>query len=169
MKSTRIVLLTCFTATALLSGCVTAPPREGAAVSAYSVGDRGRVTFEEVVVSLRLSGANAPYQNLHVALAAFVNPLKPTLSSPYDAEGILRRMETRVIARVSESLSDLGEQSLNTRELRKRILGEGQSVINDALRQWEHSSDYRVELVIASLYWTDASVGRLQQQKTGWW
>jgi len=31
----------------------------------------------------------------------------------------------------------------------------------------DHGSDYRVEMVIASLYWTDASVGRLQQQR-GW-
>lgn len=29
-------------------------------------------------------------------------------------------------------------------------------------------SDYRVEVVIPSLYWTDASVGRVPQQR-GWW
>ena len=116
-----------------------------------------------------MKGTTAPYQNLHVALAAFANPLKPTVANTYDAEAILRRLESRVAARVSESLSNLGEQTLDTRELRKTILDEGQSVINGALRQWEHGSDYRVELVIASLYWTDASVGRAAQQRAGWW
>ena len=41
--------------------------------------------------------------------------------------------------------------------------------LDEALRQWEHGSEYRVEIVIASLYWTDASAGRAQQQQRGGW
>ncbi|MDD5141166.1 MAG: hypothetical protein PHY43_13005 [Verrucomicrobiales bacterium] len=167
--TTGIQFLSFFMILALVPGCVTLPPpNDRAGASAYSVGDRARVTFDEVVVSLRFQGANAPYQNLHVTLAAFVNPKKTTYSSPYQAEDILRRLETRVAVRLSEMLGGLGEQSLgDTEALRRKILGESQTVVDDALRQWEHGSDYHVEIVIASLYWTDASVGRSQQQR-GW-
>ena len=169
MNAKAIIPVLCCAASFYFCGCVTSPVTPGTTVSAYSVGDRARVAFDEVVVSLKMHESTAPYQNLHVALAAFANPSKPTLASNYDAETILRRLETRLTARVSESLSNLGEQSLDTRELRMKILSEGQSVINDALRQWEHGSEYRVELVISSLYWTDASVGRVAQQRASWW
>ncbi len=162
-------LLWCLALTVLVPGCVTPPPAEGTPVSGYSVGDRARVIFDEVVVSLPFRGASAPYQNLHIAPAAVVNVRRTTYSSTYQAQDILRRLETRVAARLSEVLSGLGEQSLSdTTALRRRVLSEAQAVVDEALRQWEHGSDYRVEVVIASLYWTDASVGRMQQQK-GWW
>jgi hypothetical protein len=146
------------------------PPAETANVSAYSVGDRARVTFDEIVVSLPLQGANAPYQNLHIAPAAIVNVKQTTYSTTYDAQDILRRLETRVAARLTEVLSGLGTQSLaNTDALRRKALAEAQAVVDDALRQWKHGSDYRVEMVIASLYWTDTSVGRPQQQRGFMW
>jgi hypothetical protein len=44
---------------------------------------------------------------------------------------------------------------------------ESQAVVDEALRQWEYGADYKVDIVIASLYWTDASVGR--QQREGRW
>ena len=161
-------LFVCLAVAAGATGCVTAPPPEGTAVSAYSVGDSGRVVFDEVVVSLAFVGAHASYQNLHVVPAAIVNVRKATSSSAYQAEQILRRMETRVAARLSEVLSGLGAQSLSdTAALRQRVLTEAQTVVDEALRQWEYGADYRVEIVIASLYWTDASVGRVQQQR-GW-
>ena len=159
----------CLALIAPASGCVSTPPTEGT-TSAYSVGDRARVMFEEVVVSLPLRGANVPYQNLHVAPAAVVNVRKTTHSSAYDAEQILRRMETRVASRLSEVLSSVGEQSLSdTAALRRKVLTEAQAVVDEALRQWEHGADYRVEIVIASMYWTDASVGRVQQRRGMWW
>lgn len=155
-----------------VSGCVTPPAaNDRTGVSAYSVGDRACVTFDEVVVSLRMKGSPAPYQNLHVTPAAFVNPKKATyLSSAYDAEHILQRLQSRVAARLSEMLSGLGEQSLtDTEALRQKILTETQAVVDEALLQWEHGSDYRVVMVIPSLYWTDASVGRSQPQNRWLW
>jgi hypothetical protein len=146
------------------------PPADTTRASAYAVGDRGRIMFDEIVVSLPLRGANAPYQNLHIAPAALVNPRKTTPASPSEAEGILRRLETRVAARLTEMLTSLKEQSLEeNKELRRRILAEAQAAVDDVLRQWEHASDYRVEIVIANLYWTDSSVGRLQPLRRGWW
>jgi hypothetical protein len=159
----------CIALVALAAGCVTTPPADGTA-SAYSVGDRAHVMFDEVVVSLPLRGANVPYQNLHVAPSAVVNVRKKTYSSPYEAEQILRRLEGRVASRLSEVLAGLGEQSLSdAANLRRKVLAEAQAVVDEALRQWEHGADYRVEMVIASLYWTDSSVGRLQRQRGSWW
>jgi len=148
-----------------LSGCMTTPAPQGTVVSADSVGDRAGVVFNEVVVSLPFRGTLDAYQNLHVAPAAVVNVKNTTSSSAYQAEWILRRMETRVAARLSEVLSGLGWQSLaDTASLRQLVLKESQAVVDEALRQWEYGADYRVDVVIASLYWTDASVGRVQRE-----
>ena len=126
--------------------------------------------FDEIVVSLPLRGANGSYQNLHVAPAAVVNVRRTTYSKVYEAQDILRRLEARVSVRLSEILSGLGEQSLSDAPaLRKRAMTEAQAVVDEALRQWEHGSDYSVQIVIASLYWTDASAGRPQVQQRGWW
>jgi hypothetical protein len=75
-----------------------------------------------------------------------------------------------VAARLTEVLSGLPQQSLKEAAgLRQRILAEAQAVVDDAVRQWEHGPDYRVELIIASMYWTDASVGRSPSVRRGWW
>lgn len=162
-----------FAAMLLLTGCVSSPPPTEGTVSTYSVGDRGRVTFEEVVVSLALRGADGiwipGYQNLHVVPAAVVNVRRTTPSHAYEVEGILQRLEIRVIARVSEVLSKLPPQSLSdTAKLREIVIKEAQAVVNEGMAQWEHAQDYRVEMVIASLYWTDSSVGRSAQQRGRW-
>jgi hypothetical protein len=166
------MLLACGSALlAVVSGCVhSPPPADGAGVSAYSVGDRRRVTFDEIVVSIPLMGASAPYQNLHVAPAAFVNPRTTTYASPSEAEMILRRLETRVAARITEVLVGVGQTGMDmTGHLRLTIQREAQAVVDEALRQWERGSDYRVEIVIASLYWTDGSVGRSERPQRFWW
>jgi hypothetical protein len=155
----------------LLSGCATAPPPGGGPVTGYYVGDRARVTFDEVVVSLPLRGVNAPYQNLHLSVAAVINVRKTTWgSTTYELQDIVRRSEHRIAARLSEVLSGLGEQSPgDTAALRQRVLTEAQPLVDEALRQWEHGSDYRVDIVVESLYWTDSSVGRLGRSRSSWW
>jgi hypothetical protein len=167
------------------AGCVSTPPPAQATVSAYSVGDRGRVTFDEVVVSLPFRSGDAGtvqgYQNLHVVPAALVNERRRTPSrtdayssgytpsSPAEVEGILQRLELRVNARLSEVLSILPPQSLNdTVNLRDLVIKEARAVVNEGMAQWEHGEDYRVEMVIASLYWTDSSVGRVSQSRGRW-
>lgn len=165
----NFILILCAGSLAACCGCVTAPPAD-TTVSATYVGDRARVAFDEIVVSLPFRGASGPYQNLHVALAALVNPRKASFSNPYQAQDILRRIEARASAKVSESLSTAGGQSLeDTERLRQKVRTEAQEVVNEALRQWEHGADYRVEIAVVTLYWTDASVGRAQPQTRGWW
>ena len=132
--SSRLVWL----AVAAMSGCTTTPAPLGAAVSADAVGDRAGVVFGEVVETSSGSG---------------------------EAEWILRRMETRVAARLSEVLGGLGWQTLaDTPALRQQVLKESQAVVDEALRQWKYGADYKIEMVVASLYWTDASVGRPQRE-----
>src|SRR5258705_504368 len=97
----------------LMCGCVTAPAPEGQTSLAYAVGDRTRVTLDEVVVSLPLKGAAQPYQNLHLGLAATINPLKTTAYSSYTVTDILQRLEARIGARLVEVLSGLKQQSLD--------------------------------------------------------
>jgi hypothetical protein len=154
-----------------MPGCVTSPPPEGGMTSmAYAVGDRANVTFDEVVVSLPLRGVSTPYQNLHVALRAFVNPIRTTHSNPWDAQGIVQRCEGRMAARVSEALSSQREQSLSdTARLRELARQSAQAVVDEAMKKWESGADYRIEIAISSFYWTDASVGRIGAQNRQWW
>jgi hypothetical protein len=138
--------------------------------SAYQVGDRGRVGFDEIVVSLPYRGANTPYQNLHLSLTAFVNPIRKTPSSEWDVESILRRSQGRIEARLSQVLAAQGgAQSPDTDpKLRELACREAQPIVEEALKRWEHGGDWRVEVAVSSLYWTDASVGRSPQAKS-WW
>ena len=183
MRRTKAIIGIC--AVVLWAGCVSSPPPAEGTVSAYSVGDRGRVIFDEVVVSLPFRAADGTslpgYQNLHVVPGALVNERRKapagayapstgyTPSSAYEVEGILQRLEVRVNARLTEVLSKLPPQSLNDAEkLRAVVVQEAQSVVNDGMAQWEHGQDYKVEMVVVSQYWTDSSVGRSAQQRGRW-
>jgi hypothetical protein len=168
--STSVVFLPLLLLLPMTGGCVTTPaPAEGL-VSAYRVGDRGHAVFDEVVVSLRLRGVNAPYQNLHVTMTAFINPVRKTKADPYYAQGIVERCAPRIAVRLSEKLGSLPEQSLDDAEkIRQVARTESQAIIDEAMRRWEDGADYRVELAVASLYWTDPSVGQVSQGRRLWW
>jgi hypothetical protein len=151
-------------------GCVTTPPPTDGLVSAYAIGDRARAEFSEVVVSLRLRSSNMPYQNLHVALTAFINPIRKTKADPYYAQGIVQRCEPRMAVQLSQALGRLNEASIDDNEkLRQLAISEAQAVIDEAMKRWEDGADYRVEIGVASLYWTDASVGRPAGRRGMWW
>lgn len=156
--------------TCLLCGCITSPAPQGAAYSAYAVGDRTRVALDEVVVSLPMKGATQPYQNLHVSLAATINPVKTTLHEPDTVSGIIQRLEARIGARVLEFLSGTKETSINDMpSLRAQIAREAQTVVDEGMHRWQHGSDYEVKVLVVSLYWTDTSVGRTAMVRHSWW
>lgn len=171
----------------LWAGCVSTPPPTQGTVSAYSVGDRGRVIFDEVVVSLSLRTADGTwlpgYHNLHVVAVALVNERRSrvnregvypissgyTPSSASEVEAILKRLEVRVNARLSEVLSQLQPQSLSdSATLRAIARDAANSALNNGLTEWEHRENYDVAVVIESLYWTDSSVGLSAQQRGRW-
>ena len=154
----------------LVSGCTTTPAQEGQVYSAYAVGDRTRVALDEIVVSLPVKGATAPYQNLHIGLAAAINPIKTSSYGPYAITDIMQRLEGRIGARLTEALTSLKEQSLEGMPaLRTQITAESQAVVDQAMQRWQHGSEYEVKILVVSLYWTDSSVGRVPAARRTWW
>lgn len=144
-----------------LSGCSTAPVANTTTSSAYVLGDRASLNFDEIVVSLPFSGAVERYQNLHVALAVIINPIRSTAVSDYAARDLVSRMSPRISASVSAALqSGVHHSVLSINELRAKSIAEAQGVVDKALRNWSYAPDYKVEVVVLSIYWTDASVGR---------
>ncbi len=145
----------------LTTGCVTAPAANTEASYASALGDRSTALLDEVVVSLPLRGSDAPYHNLHVVLVVFTNPTRPTPGSPYEVEALVRRHEARVGAQVGELLARAGPQSVaGVQSLRPQIIQEAEAVLQKVLSGWKYAADYRVEVAVHSLYWTDASVGK---------
>jgi hypothetical protein len=160
----------CTAVVCVAAGCVTTPQNGGQVESAYAIGDRAQITLDEVVVSMPLRGGNGPYQNLHIGLGALVNPQKTTLYNPYTVEGIVRRLESRIASRLVEKLTGMGQQSVEDLAMLRKIIGsEAQGIVESGLQHWQHAPEYRVEVVVVSLYWTDASVGRPAQQRRSWW
>lgn len=154
---------------ALLSGCINAPTATQPTSYASTLGDRANVGLDEIVVSLPLKGSNALYQNLHVNLAVLINPVRETSGSPYEIESLVRRLDARLNSRLVEVLSTAGEQSLDSTDaLRTRIIAEASPILEKALQNWKYAPDYKVEIVVSALYWTDASVGRPAPRNRGW-
>src|SRR6516162_3158625 len=136
----------------LFSGCATTPIQEGQTSAAYSIGDGTRVTLDEVVVSLPLKGYSA-YQNLHVHLAATVNPVKSTTYSAYTVSEIIQRLESRINARVVAALYEQKQPALEDMSgLRAEVARIGQQVVDDAMRKWQHGSEYDVKVIVVSMY-----------------
>jgi hypothetical protein len=159
---------------ATLAGCVTTPAPDAPTPYASDVGDRAATGFNEIIVSLPLKGSNAAYQNLHVGLAVLANPTRQTQGSPHELRNLIDRLDGRVRARLIEVLYDTtsnsGSQSVyTTAELRRSIVAEAQAIVDAGLRQWVHAADYKVEVVLVSLYWTDGSVGQTSNRGMGWW
>lgn len=152
-----------------LSGCINAPTATQPTSYASTLGDRSNVSLDEIVVSLPLKGSNALYHNLHVNLAVLINPVRETSGSPYEIESLVRRLDARLNSRLVEVLGKAGEQSLDTTDaLRTRIIAEASPILEKALQNWKYAPDYKIEIVVSALYWTDASVGRPAPRNRGW-
>jgi hypothetical protein len=161
-----------------LTGCVTTPPPRPA-VSAYQLGDRSTLGLDEIVVSLPLKEASTPYHNLHLQLGVIINPVAaetaaPSSSYKYDytneAEALVRRLTPRINAAVARSLSELATQSIrDTGPIRQKAVAQTDSVLTPVLRNWTHAADYKIEIVVLNLYWTDPSVGRIPAAPASRW
>ncbi len=172
-----LALLGLALATLALTGCVTTPPPRPA-VSAYQLGDHSTLGLDEIVVSLPLKEASAPYHNLHLQLGVIINPVAAettpaTSSYKYDytneAEALVRRLTPRINAAVARSLSELASQSIrDTSPVRQKAIAQAESVLTPVLRNWTHAADYKIEIVILNLYWTDPSVGRVPAASSRW-
>ena len=142
-------------------GCATIPGDPAQPAHASYVGDRAHLGFGEVVVSVPTAPEGASYHNLHVGLAAIINPTRQSSSSLYEVQGIVRRMEPRIAARVvGEILSAgaLGPAQLGS--LRGGLAAAAQAEFDSAFAKWRQATNFEVEVVVVSLYFTDGSVGR---------
>jgi hypothetical protein len=163
------LVLLCASFGMLSAGCVHSPATAQPTSYASMLGDRANVELDEIVISLPLQGSRALYQNLHVSLAVIINPVRETSGSPYEIESLVRRLDARLRARLVDVLTTAGEQSLSsTVALRHRIVAEANPILEKALANWKYAPDYKVELVVSGLYWTDASVGRPLAHSRGW-
>jgi hypothetical protein len=151
-----------------IAGCFTLP--QGGGSGAGYVGDRTSFSLNEVVASVVVAGAAKPYQNLHIGLAAIINPRRTSWYDPSDVRSLLKRLEARVDARVVETLLAVGPiQVSGLASLRTRLEQEAQIVVDQALAGWKHADEYEVRVVVASLYLTNGSVGRPPPKDAWWW
>jgi len=153
----------------LLPGCVTTPATPGAESSARYVGDRTSIAFDEVIVSVSMDGAREAYQNLHIGTTAIINPRKTSLYDPVQVEWMMRRLEPRIAAEILKLLTE--GQAVSAQKfgpLRRDIASKAQDIVRQTLASWAHGSQYEVEIVVVSMYFTDGSVGRLVQPRR-WW
>jgi len=169
MQKTWVFWLSCAWGLVCLPGCVTAPATQQPQSSAQYVGDRTSVSFDEVVASVAVNGMSEEYQNLHVGLAAVINPRKESFYNPYQVESIVRRLEPRIAAEVLKVVEGRKVSLKETGPLRERIGATVQDIVGQTLARWTHASEYDVEVVVVSLYLTDASVGRATREKRAWW
>jgi hypothetical protein len=169
LNKSFVLKLAALAGASLLCGCITTPGPKGQTSYAYELGDRAQLAFDEVVVSQRLKDSPQPYQNLHVGLTATINPLKTSVYEPYTVSDVLQRLQARIDARVVEALSGREQSLTDMPTLRARVEQEAQAVVDEAMQRWKHGAEYQVKVLVVSLYWTDASVGRAPAARRGWW
>jgi hypothetical protein len=157
----------------LLVGCGTTPPPSfeptpktpvapaTPAASAPAELAGTNCAFREVIVSVPVEGAHQVYQNLHVQLVAIVNPLNASVYDASSVRGMLNRLGPRTCAEVAKLLSESPTTSPHKLDqVHDAIITKIQPVIRQTLRDWPHASQYDVDVVIVSMYWTDSTVGR---------
>jgi hypothetical protein len=153
------------------AGCSTPPPPPASAAPAEQtsvryVGDRITVSLQEVIASVAVEGAGQPYQNLHVELAAVINPVKTeTYSSQsystFKVEDLVRRLGPRISSEVLKTLCEGRTLSPKTMgAIRSIIVSRAQDVVSQALSEWKYAADFSVEILITTMYLTDPSVGK---------
>jgi len=141
------------------AGCVTVPQSDQAS-TAYYVGDRTSVNFDEVVVSIKVGDGNAALHNLHIRLGAIINPRSVSLTDPHEVGRIVYRQQARISDRLVELLLNKGSLSPNSLpKLKMEIVDAARAVFAQAYSKWSRAKDYEVELVVTAFYLTDLSVG----------
>jgi len=148
------------------AGCRTAPPLEEPAevpqnAKPVSHFEGANVPFREVVASVPVEGAHQVYQNLHVGLEAIITPHDPSVGDSAAVRVMTCRLEPKVAAEVLKAMTDsptISPHKLD--QVRDNITAKIQPVVHQVLQAWPQASQYDVEVVIVSMYWTDSTVGR---------
>lgn len=152
------------------AGCVTAPAPTDGVYSAYRVGDRASILFDEVVTTVRSSEwPNVPL-NLHVGIGVIANPQKVTTGDPYEVQDIVRRMEPRIASAVAKFLSTRQQIAASEHsQLQEQIERVAHAAFIESFKRWSKASDYEVQTVVTAFYFTDLSVGRTPAPRRWGW
>jgi hypothetical protein len=123
--------------------------------------------LDEIIASVPVEGANQPYQNLHVGLAAVITPKSSAAAcDPDEVEAALHACAPRIAAAILKMVTD--SPTLSPHKLdrfRDDLAAVAQTTANQAFARWPHASTCEIEVVVVSLYWTDSSVGRGERAK----
>ena len=152
----RYVLVACVLAA--LAGCDTS----GLVRSGGYVGDRLVVPLGETVVAVPPAGADAGYANLHVSLAAALNPRKSALGGQGDAVAILHRMFPRISsAMIARAQQEKAVSAASLPALRAGLLKEAEGVFRTAIAKWVYAPDYNIEFLATDFYLTNGSAAKI--------
>jgi hypothetical protein len=162
--------LICVVACFLFSGCAVVTTMEGKTSSASSIGDRHTVSLDEIVVSVPVPDKPDQYQNLHVFFSAIVDSEKSDWDlDAYEVGRMVGRLSTRLSASTVEKLLEFGPVSVKDfSSIRKQLVSTAQQTFDSAFSKWTRAAEFKVEIVIVSLYLTDASVGKEREPGRFW-
>jgi hypothetical protein len=147
-----------------LAGCATGPVQPTPAASPTKPAEPSNISFSEVVASVPVEGAHQVYQNLHVELTALPRPLKEGSQDTQMIESAVRRLEPRISSAVLQLITEgttLSPHRLG--QLREAVATAAQGLADDERSRWSHGSDFEVKMVVVSMYFTDATVGRIRR------
>jgi len=165
MREALVCAVACF----LLTGCNGLSTPQGKISSASYVGDQRSLFLDEVVVSALVAGQTDRYNNLHIFFSAVINSERPSLHQGEVAD-IVRRSSVRLSSAITEELCNsysAGLAPMHT--VRSRLLAKAQQTFDSFFSRWEYAGEFKVEIVIVSIYLTDSSVGKATSSNRLWW
>lgn len=141
--------------------CFTPGPAVGKTSTASYVGDKDEAALFELLVSVPTKSQSTDYANLHVWFAAIVNPKKTSLGSTADVQQILWRSSTRLQSDLTKEVLRYGPVSpTDLANLTPILTKKAPATFDPLFVNWTYASDFSVEFVVYSIYFTDSSIGR---------
>jgi hypothetical protein len=138
-----------------------APPNRGPEPPPARTRAPATVAFAEVIGSVPVEGAHQVYQNLHLGLAALIHPRPGPACDSQQAESFVGQLEPKVAAEVLSVLTSSPTLSPHKLEpVRAEVAARAQAIANQMLGQLAPAPGFDVEVVVTSLYLTDATIGR---------
>jgi hypothetical protein len=110
------------------------------------------MNLDTITAPIAVNNESTTIYNLYITLDAIVNPVKDTIFSPYDVDGILKRSRSRIAAKVIEVVISRPLENINElNDLRVRIVEAAQKSFDEIYSNWKHAEAFEVEIVITSM------------------
>ena len=108
-------------------------------------------------------------RNLHIFLAATINPITKSDASEFHVQQIIERAGTRISADLVDAiLAHRINTSVGLPVIKSQILEHASQTFETVYGKWAHADEYKVQLVVTSLFWTDGSVGKTMAPRFLW-